>query len=179
MARTYGDPMAFSALASIQPDLTRADVSFLQLLFSGRFLVDRWTETWGEFGWRLVHLSPALTGTLGIVAALCMAGLIVEARRDRVVDLWTDWRAQALVLLGCACLLGYVATAQFGVRFVLTQARYFFSIVDAAALLLMLGLRTLIAPRWRPAAQAVVVFAAIAVTVVVYTAHVAPYWYFR
>src|SRR5207248_8010599 len=47
MTRTYGDPMAFSAIAVTQADFTRSDETFLHLLFSGRFLVDRWVETWG------------------------------------------------------------------------------------------------------------------------------------
>ena len=68
---------------------------------------------------------------------------------------------------------------QFGVRFVLTQARYFFPMIDAAALLLMVGLRAWIPMRWRGAGQTVVVFLAIAVNVAIYTSYVVPYWYFR
>jgi hypothetical protein len=49
----------------------------------------------------------------------------------------------------------------------------------AAALLLMLGLRAWIPERWRSVGQAVVVFAAVAVNVAIYTAYVLPYWYFR
>jgi hypothetical protein len=89
------------------------------------------------------------------------------------------WRLQALALLAAACLLGYLSTVQFGVRFVLTQARYFFPMIDAAALLLMLGLRAWIPVAWRSMAQAVIVFIAIAVNVTIYTSYVVPYWYFR
>jgi 4-amino-4-deoxy-L-arabinose transferase-like glycosyltransferase len=179
MTRNYGDPMAFSAIAATQTDLTRHDTTFLQLLFSGRFLVDRWAETWGEFGWRLIHISPALMALLGVVAAACLAALGAVGIAERRTIASYGWRLPALVLLAAACALGYLSTVQFGVRFVLTQARYFFPMVAAAALLLMLGLRAWIPGRWHGVAQAVVVFTAIAVNVTIYTAYVLPYWYFR
>ncbi|MCU1384687.1 MAG: rane protein of unknown function [Acidobacteria bacterium] len=180
MIRTYGDPMAFGAIAATQPDLTRQDATFLQLLFSGRFMVDRWIESWGEFGWRLVHIGGGLTAALFVAGTVCAAGLLlvaVSGNRDRSPE--RRWRMEALAVLAAACALSYLATAQFGVRFVLTQARYFFPMVDAAALLLMLGLRAWIPSRWRDVGQAVVVFLAIAVNVTIYTSYVIPYWYFR
>jgi hypothetical protein len=179
MIRTYGDPMAFGAIAATQPDLTRQDATFLQLLFSGRFVIDRWVESWGEFGWRLIHIGGGLTAALFVGFVLCAAGLLLAAlgQPERSPD--RRWRIQALAILGAACALSYFATAQFGVRFVLTQARYFFPMVDAAALLLMLGLRAWIPATWRDAGQAVVVFLAIAVNVTIYTGYVIPYWYFR
>ncbi len=179
MTQTYGDPMGFAGMAATQPDLTRGDATFLQLLFSGRFLVDRWNETWGEFGWRLIHISAALVSLLAVVCAVCMAGVWTAAVRPQRVDAETTWRIHALTLLALACVLAYLGVVQFGVRFVLTQARYFFPVVDAAALLAMLGLRTWIPGAWRAPAQAIVVFAAVAVNVMIYTAYVVPYWYFR
>ena len=177
--RTYGDPMAFSAIAATQADLTRTDTTFLHLLFSGGFLVDRWVETWGEFGWKLIHISGALMTLLGIAAAACIVALIAAAMENRRIAAASGWRVPALALLAAACALGYLSIVQFGVRFVLTQARYFFPMAAAAALLLMLGLRAWIPERWRSVGQAVVVFAAIAVNVAIYTAYVLPYWYFR
>jgi 4-amino-4-deoxy-L-arabinose transferase-like glycosyltransferase len=179
MTRAYGDPMALTAIAATQTDLTRDDTTFLQLLFSGRFLVDRWTETWGEFGWRLIHISGALLALLGVVTAASIAALVAVAMAERRAVASYGWRVPALALLAAACALGYLSTVQFGVRFVLTQARYFFPMAAAAALLLMLGLRAWIPGRWHSIGQAVVVFAAIAVNVAIYTAYVIPYWYFR
>jgi 4-amino-4-deoxy-L-arabinose transferase-like glycosyltransferase len=180
MIRTYGDPLAFSALAATQPDLTRQNATFLQLLFSGRFAVDRWIETWGEFGWKLIHVSAALVTALAVATAAALAGLAVHvAAGPPHADAETRRRAQAIGLIAAACVLSYLGTVQFGVRFVLTQARYFFPVVNAAVLLAMLGLRAWIPPRWRATAQALVVLAAIAVNVTIYTAYVVPYWYFR
>ena len=177
--RTYGDPMAFAAIAATQSDLTRNDTTFLRLLFSGGFLVDRWVETWGEFGWKLIHISGALMTLLGVAAAACIAALIAVAMDNRRLAASYGWRVPALALLAAACALGYLSIVQFGVRFMLTQARYFFPMAAAAALLLMLGLRAWIPERWRSVGQAVVVFAAVAVNVAIYTAYVLPYWYFR
>jgi len=136
-------------------------------------------ETWGEFGWKLIHISGALMTLLGVAAAACIAALIAVAMDNRRLAASYGWRVPALALLAAACALGYLSIVQFGVRFMLTQARYFFPMAAAAALLLMLGLRAWIPERWRSVGQAVVVFAAIAVNVAIYTAYVLPYWYFR
>jgi len=179
MARTYGDPMAFSAIAATQADLTRSDETFLHLLFSGRFLVDRWVETWGEFGWRLIHVSPALLVALGVAAAACVGGLVSIVTVERPRDPQKAWRRQALAIVAAACVLSYLATVQFGVHFVLSQARYFFPVIDAAALLMMLGLRAWVPAASRAIVQTAVLFVAIAVNITIYTAYVVPYWYFR
>ena len=180
MIHTYGDPMAFAAIAATQPDLTRHDVTFFQLLFSGRFVLDRWVETFGEFGWRLIHIGSGLSAGLAVAATMCAIGLgAVVAGRPVAAPRPERWRMVALALLLAACALSYLATVQFGVRFVLTQARYFFPMIDAAALLLMVGLRAWIPMRWRGVGQTVIVFLAIAVNVAIYTSYVVPYWYFR
>jgi hypothetical protein len=57
----------------------------------------------------------------------------------------------------------------------LAQARYYFPIVNAGALLLMLGMRTLIPARVRPAGQGIFVAALIALNVMVTTAYVLPF----
>lgn len=178
MVRTYGDPTAFSVLSAMQPGLTH-DEPFLHLLFSGAFAVERWSETWGEFGWKFVKIDAALSVTLAAVAVAALLGLCTYAAAERTRGRELQpWQAQALWLLGAACILSYFAVVQFGTRFVLTQARYYFPAVAAAALLLMLGLRAWIPPAWHPFAQGAVVFAQIALTITIYTAHVIPYWHF-
>ena len=179
MIRMYGDPAALSALAATQPDLTRQDVTFLQLLFSGRFLVDRWVESWGEFGWRLIHISPALVAGLLLAAAVAAGGLLLRLAAPAQDATAPAWRFRAVALVAVACALSYLGAVNFGVRFSLTQARYFFPVVNGAALLAMLGLRTLIPAGWRSATQAAIVAAAVAVNITIYTANVVPYWYFR
>jgi hypothetical protein len=85
------------------------------------------------------------------------------------------WQVKALVVLAIACIVAYLAVVQFGTSFALAQARYFFPVVNAAAILLMLGLRTLVPLRFRPAGQGIVVAALIALNVVIMTAYVLPF----
>ena len=96
MIHTYGDPMAFAAIAATQPDLTRHDVTFFQLLFSGRFLLDRWVETFGEFGWRLIHIGSGLSAGLAVAATMCAIGLgAVVAGRPVAAPRPERWRMAA------------------------------------------------------------------------------------
>jgi len=57
----------------------------------------------------------------------------------------------------------------------LSQARYYFPAVNAAALLLMLGLRTLLPGQARPAAQGVVFGALVLLNIVIMTGYVLPF----
>ena len=68
---------------------------------------------------------------------------------------------------------------QFGLRFALTQARYFFPMIPAAAVLLMIGLHAIIPARGRTYAQVIVVVALVALNVYIFSAYVVPYWYVR
>jgi hypothetical protein len=178
MAHTYGDPMAFAALAATQPDLIR-DEPFLSLLFSGRFLVDRWAETWGEFGWKLIPINRNVTFGLALVSVAGLMGLFRYASPHDTPGGLTRWQIHALVLLALACLTSYLSVVQFGTHFVLTQARYYFPVVNAATLLILLGLRAWIPVAWRMPACVVVVLAAIALNISIYTIYVVPYWHFR
>ena len=73
------------------------------------------------------------------------------------------------------CAVAYLAVLQFGTRFALTQARYFFPVVNAAAFLTMLGLRTIVPTRARPVAQGVVFAAMVLLTVLIYTQYILPF----
>jgi hypothetical protein len=64
---------------------------------------------------------------------------------------------------------------QFGTSFALSQARYYFPAVNAGALLLMLGLRTLLPGRARPTAQGVVFGALVLLNIVILTGYVLPF----
>ena len=183
MYRTYGDFSGLGTLARLQPDITW-DMSFLQLLFSGEFLVARWRETWGEFGWKLIPIHAGLVSALALVAIAAATGLaayaVVQARCARGdASCLEPWQRRALILLASACALLYLAVVQFGTVFMLTQARYYFPAGAAAALLCALGLRSCLPDRWHAVGQTAVVFGCVAMTVFIYTAHVVPYWYFR
>jgi hypothetical protein len=88
-------------------------------------------------------------------------------------------RAQSvgLVVLLVAVVFAYLAVVQFGTQFSLTQARYFFPIVNAFAILIGVGLRTLIPARLQPICRGLIVFGLVFVNLIIYTRFVIPYWH--
>ena len=53
--RTYGNFDGFDQIAALQQIWNRPEGSFFELLTDREFVVMRFKETWGEFGWRLIH----------------------------------------------------------------------------------------------------------------------------
>ena len=61
----------------------------------------------------------------------------------------------------------------------ITQARYFFPMIPAASVLVMIGLHTIAAGKARVYAQVLVIAGMLAVNIYIFTAYVLPYWYVR
>lgn len=181
--RTYGNFDALEQIAALQYN-NRSLGTFFEILFDRDFAVMRFRETWGEYGWRQLPLDPRLLWAIGIVSALSVVGLATYAYWTwrSPPPAWADatfalapWQVQSLCILFITCVIGYVAVVQFGTSFSLTQARYFFPVATAAALLSMLGLRTLLPTAWRPLGRGVVVTAFIALNVTLFIQYVMPY----
>jgi 4-amino-4-deoxy-L-arabinose transferase-like glycosyltransferase len=182
--RTYGNLDALEQVAALQAWWNRPARSFLQLLIDRDFIVMRFRETWGEFGWRLIPLDPVLLWIIAVPTVLALMGVVVYAvsvardlpvtHGDRVRQP-QRWQRQALITLAALCGIAYLAVVQFGTTFVLTQARYFFSVAIAGSLLTMLGLRTLLPVGTRWVAQGVVVAALVVLTVTIFTQYVLPF----
>jgi 4-amino-4-deoxy-L-arabinose transferase-like glycosyltransferase len=181
--RTYGD---FSGLARVEElqYWSKPMGSFFALLTNPAFHVNRFRETWGEFGWRLIHLSPPLLWAIAIptIAAIAGIGLYAVAAwrnlpvtRGDAVARPAAWQRKALLVLLLACVIAYLAVVQFGTRFALSQARYYFPVVVAAALLAMIGLRALIPRAGRGVAQGIVVGALVLLNVVIIFGYVLPF----
>ena len=158
--------------------------SFGELLIDPDFLVNRFKETWGEFGWRLIHLSPPLLWAIAIPTMLSIAGLGFYVWTALRSSPWSGadpvaspapWQGKALAILALTCAVAYLAVIQFGTEFALSQARYFFPVIVAGALLTMLGLRTLIPPPARPAGQGIIFAALILLNIVIMTGYVIPF----
>ena len=168
--RTYGD---FSGLARVEElQYWNGPMgSFFELLTDPDFIMNRFRETWGEFGWRQIHLRPELLWAIAIPTILALVGLAVYAfsvwrnlpssRGDPVMRP-EAWQRNTLIILFLTCVVAYLAVVQFGTSFALSQARYYFPAINAGALLLMLGLRTLLPGRARPAGQGIVFGALVA-----------------
>jgi 4-amino-4-deoxy-L-arabinose transferase-like glycosyltransferase len=181
--RAYGD---FSGLGRVEElQYWNSPMgSFFELLTDPAFVLARFRETWGEFGWRLIHFRPVLLWIIGIVTVAALVGLLVYAVSAwRNVSVWRGdpvarpdaWQVKTLLILGLACVIAWLAVIQFGTSFALSQARYYFPVVNAAALLAMLGLRTLLPSRVRPAGQGLFVGGLIALNVVIMTNYVLPF----
>lgn len=183
MFRTYGNLDAFDQVAALQ--WWNAPLGgFLDMLVDDRFALDRFHEAWGQYGWRLIPLAPTLLWAIGVPILVSVAGLglyaVAAGRQWRWVG--SDpvlnprpWQVASVVVLVTAVVVAYFAVVQFGTRFALTQARYMFPVVTAAALLAMLGLRTLLPARWRPVGRGVIVAALVALNVHLFVAYVLPF----
>jgi 4-amino-4-deoxy-L-arabinose transferase-like glycosyltransferase len=181
--RTYGDFSGLSRVADLQ--YWNAPMgSFISLLTDPRFVLNRFRETWGEFGWRLIHLDTLVLWAIAIPTAAGVVGLVayaIRAIKDGPIGRGDPvarpqrWQWQVLAVLVIACAVAYLAVIQFGTTFALAQARYFFPVVNAAALLIMLGLRTLIPARGRNLGQGIVVAALIVLNIAIMSAYVLPF----
>jgi 4-amino-4-deoxy-L-arabinose transferase-like glycosyltransferase len=181
--RTYGDLSGLKRVEELQ--YWNAPMgSFWELLTDPHFVVDRFRESWGEYGWRIIHFRDGLIIVIAVPIVASAVGLAIYAlarwrgaslRSNDPSDDIEDWQGRALWVLALACAVGYLAVIQFGTQFALAQARYFFPVVNAAAILVMLGLRTLIPWRWRPAGQGLVLAALIALNVYIFAAYVLPF----
>jgi 4-amino-4-deoxy-L-arabinose transferase-like glycosyltransferase len=181
--RTYGD---FSGLARVKElQYWNGPMgSFFELLVDPNFITNRFRETWGEFGWRQIHLRPELLWAIAIPTILASVGLVVYAvivwrrlpgsRQDPVMQP-EPWQGYALIVLFLTCVVSYLAVVEFGTSFALSQARYYFPAINAGALLLMLGLRSLLPRQARPAGQGIVFGALVLLNIVIMTGYVLPF----
>ena len=183
--RTYGNFDGLDQIEALQAYWNRPAGTFFGMLFSRDFIVDRFHETWGQFGWRMIPLDPAFLWAIALPLIVAVGGLIQYALTagrggarsgDDPVERPARWQWYGLLVLAVTCVVAYLAIVQFGTRFALTQARYYFPAVNAAALLLMLGLRTLIPRSYHTVGQAAVFAAMVLLNVLIFTQYVVPYY---
>ena len=191
--RTYGNFSGLDQIAANQwgwtyPEWDRP--SIFDLLWNRDFAVFRWRETWGLFGWRLINLGDGMLWAIGVPCIVATIGLLIY-----LIAIGVSWRpsiqsggfegvaalqsyqVQSIAIIAVAALVSYGAMLQFGTRFRLTQARYFFPAINAFAFLLMLGMRTVLPESWRRYGQGGVAGGLILLNVLIYTQYVIPYWY--
>ena len=185
--RTYGNLSGLEQIAQIQwwNYYGVSKPSIADLLFNRGFAAMRFRETWGEFGWRDIPLSTGLLWAIGAPLVVALGGLVQYAATTRPGPLspFADpvvhparWQFVALGVMAATVAIAYFAVVQFGTRFQLTQARYYFPAVNAAALLLMLGLRS-VTPRSAHAYGQGAVFASLVLlNVLIFTQYVIPHY---
>lgn len=184
MYRTYGNFTALPQVLELQRIWNAPEGTFFNLLFSVDFFKRRFSELWGEYGWRVLPFDPLLMQIIAVPVVIAAVGFVLFAIRSVYRTTRGDpthrlerWQFWAIAIMLVACLVGYLATVQFGTQFALTQARYFFPVINALAILLMLGLRTAIPVRWHPAGGAVLITGLVALNVFVVTSYVIPYYW--
>lgn len=185
--RTYGNLSGLPQIERIQW-WNRPAGGFVELLFDREFVFMRFKETWGEFGWRLIHFDtvmhwvialPLIIAFGGVVQYALTAGRATTDAGDDSVMRPARWQVWGLLILAATCAIAYLAVVQFGTRFLLTQARYYFPAMNAAALLVMLGLRTLIPRPYHAYGQAAIFGGLLLLNLMIFTQYVIPYWQLR
>ncbi len=184
MYRTYGNFTALPQVLDLQEQWNHPAGTFFGLLLNIDFFKARFSELWGQFGWRVLPFDPILMQIIAVPTIIATIGLVLFAIRslhrnglgDHVGRL-ARWQFWALFMMLVACIVAYLATVQFGTQFDLTQARYFFPVINALAILLMLGLRSTIPRRWHPIGSAMLVTALVVLNVFVVTSYVIPYYW--
>ncbi len=186
--RTYGNLTALEQVKALQYSWTyrgRTPPSIPDLLFNADFAKWRWRETWGEFGWRLIHVEGWLLLVIGIpllIMTLTGLGMLVvhtirRLRRSETVAALARNQVIALWLLVLVGVVAYFAMLQFGTTFQLTQARYFFNAVGAVAVIIAFGYRQALPVRFRPAGVVAFLVFMVGINVMIYSQYVLPYWY--
>jgi len=188
--RTYGNFSALPQVKALQFSHTyrgEPKPSMLDLFWNGNFAKERWAETWGEFGWRLIHLRQWLLDAIGFPLLI----MTVAAVLGLIWATWSWWKQDrhparaelsgsqvgGLWLLIAVCVIAYGAMLQFGTEFELTQARYYFNGVAAVGILIAFGLRLLVPLRARPLFATLFLLFMISINVMIYSQAVLPYWY--
>ncbi|MCO5218093.1 MAG: glycosyltransferase family 39 protein [Thermomicrobiales bacterium] len=201
MLRTYGEPTGLQRVAELQAwwNMSSGDSpTLLGQLVDPTFFWFRWKETWGEFGWRLIELDGYMADVYGIgprVPTLLTVLLVIVIIGAMGCGVWLwrvhltvgkgsddvfapqRWQWIALGTMVFACALGYYSVLQFGLTFSLTQARYYFPMIVPAAILLMLGFRSLLPTYLVRAGAAVLFLMMVVLNILIYTGWVLPYWY--
>ncbi|MBA3528329.1 MAG: hypothetical protein H0T91_03270 [Propionibacteriaceae bacterium] len=190
MYATYGNFSALEQIKKLQYWNYQSEKSpgFVAMLFDLDFAERRFSESWGEFGWRLIPFGTTLMWAIGLPLLICLGGLgmyavsVVRGRgtaENDPVERPADWQKITILMLLLACVVAYLAIIQFGTQFSLTQARYFFPAVNAIAILLALGLRSLIPMRFHPYGQGAVLGSMVLLNTIIFTQYVIPYWQFN
>ena len=187
--RTYGNFSGLRQIKALQYLWTYQNEnppSIRDLLFNKGFAELRWKETWGEFGWRLIHLDTGLLVVIGIpllILAIGAIGALIFASGRQFLgqasgsSVLVQGQVLGLWLLVTVCVVAYGAMLQFGTDFELTQARYYFNAVSAVAILLAFGMRQIVPQRYHSAAIVTFLLFMVSINVLIYTQYVIPYWY--
>lgn len=128
-------------------------------LHPGRYLVAPFEGFWGRFGWLNINLPPLWYAFPGLLCAVALIGLVGSlwrtAPEDKINPALVAFSLIAIAFsLGLNIANAAVANANTIWVVFVPQGRYLFAAVIPISLLLVLGWRDWIPPRWRTIAIA-------------------------
>ncbi|MFQ5611677.1 MAG: ArnT family glycosyltransferase [Anaerolineae bacterium] len=147
----YGDPFVYRLHKALHPPVTPLRLSEVTGEMWLAFFRRMHASFWGYFGWVTLPLPNAVYNVLWLLYPLALVGLAVWLWRGRASPARRNDRLFAIVLL----LTGIAAVWTFTIRYALTfgafgvQGRYLFQMISAQAILISLGLCSLLSGRWR------------------------------
>lgn len=199
MLNTYGSVSALLRVQTLQWWNNRDKTPTIMGQLTDRdFAWMRWRETWGEFGWRLIPLGETMLRVLFVIFIVTVVGAMtwfvlvglfrtkvrkqsfgrirrLVANTDPIITV-TSWQVIGVLAMVVTCGIAYFAVLQFGINFKLTQARYYFPAINAAAIIIMLGIRMLTPTRFLPWVQTAVFVGLFWLNVLILSTYVVPYW---
>lgn len=160
----YGDPFAYGVYKSLHPPVEPLQLSEVTGEMYLGFLRRMHASFWGYFGWATVPLPDWIYQVLWLVYPLALLGLAIWVWRGRQAWAKPEGGLPAVVLL----LVGMAVVWAFTIRYTLSfrafgvQGRYLFQMISAQAILISLGLFSLLPGRWRAAPVAAMVLGLLA-----------------
>jgi 4-amino-4-deoxy-L-arabinose transferase-like glycosyltransferase len=148
----YGDPFAYQVYKSLHPPVAGIRLGEVTGEMYVSFFRRMHASFWGYFGWLTVPLPTWMYTALWLIYPLTSLGLVLWVWRGRWVYAQPKGGLPAVGLL----VMGVMAVWAFTIRYTLSfgafgvQGRYLFQMISALAILVSLGLFSLLPGRWRP-----------------------------
>lgn len=146
----YGDPFAYKVYESLHPatlGVTLGDINLRSLL---AFANTMHRTFWGTFGWANLPMPQPVYLALWLIYPLGWWGVGRYLRRTRAAQVRGGWPVIGLLLGGMASVWAFTLQYVLGFGAFGVQGRYLFQMISAHALLISLGLCSLLPGRAQP-----------------------------
>jgi hypothetical protein len=139
----YGDPLAWQVMLSSLGKYVARSTPFAWADLR-EFVVLTFTTYWARFGWMSLPLPTGIYVVLAMVCCLGVVGISLDLWKHRRESPPLRWLLLLAVLAVSISVLRYLQTINNSGY----QGRFFFPVISALSLLLLLGLSSLLGARW-------------------------------